>query len=117
MSNSKTSDKDLHKLEDTKVLLMHEAPIPQGGYNLIFSEETAQKISEFVATDLFKTLKRTYALQKKDLIARQALNAAHDVPWLHYYKGMAAIVDLFFKDMEATAKAVSKDEDTDQDDE
>lgn len=114
MSNSNPPD-GLHELDTEKVLLMEDAPVAQSGYGLIFSEATAQEISEFVHGDLFKKLKRNYALQKKDRIARQALNSAHNTEWLHYFKGMAAAVDLFFKDMESIAKELKKDDDNDND--
>lgn len=110
MSNSKI-DEGLHELETEKVLLMEDAPVPQSGYGLIFSEQMAQEISEFVHSDLFKKLKRNYALQKKDRIARQALQGAQNLEWLFYFKGMAAAVDLFFKDMEAVSKELKDDDD------
>lgn len=116
MSNSKVDGIDIEEIEENQIILMSEAPTPQSGYGLVFSTELATEIAEFTETDLFKKLKRNYALQKKDIIARSALNNAHDVAWLHYYKGMAAIVDLFFKDMEAVAKALKKDDEDDTDD-
>jgi len=118
MSNSKI-ESELHEIEENKIVLMADAPMPQAGYGLVFPEGLAQEISEWTTTDLFKKLKRYYGLQKKDIIARSAINNAHDVAWLHYYKGMAAIVDLFFKDMEAVAKEYQKRDakDTDSDEE
>lgn len=95
-------------MEDDVITLLENAPVPQGGYGLIFSESMAQAIAEFTASELYKKLKSNYALQKKDRIARQALNSAHDVQWLHYYKGMAAAVDLFFRDMESVSEEYKK---------
>ncbi len=112
MSNSN----DDHQLQDEKIVLMQDAPIPQGGYGLVFSEEMAAEISQFTETKLFKDLKRIYGLQKKDNIGRQCLQSANDEKWLHYFKGMAACVDLFFKDMESTAKEYRKAQGTDTDD-
>ena len=109
MSNSSDRLDADHEVEES-VALSPNAPIPQPGYGLIFTEQAAQEISEFVASDLFRQLKSNYALQKKDRIARQALNSAHDVQWLHYFKGMAAAVDLFFKDMESIAGEYMKSE-------
>lgn len=106
---------EIEEITENEIILMADAPTPQSGYGLVFSTEMATEIAEFVGTDLFKKLKRYYGLQKKDIIARSALNNAHDDKWLHYYKGMAAIVDLFFKDMEAVAKEVHKDDDKDTD--
>lgn len=107
MSNSKV-DSDLHEVEDDNISILENAPIPQGGYGLVFSEAMAQEISEFTTTELFKKLKAIYGLQKKDRIARQCLNSAHNTEWLHYFKGMAAAVELFFNDMEKTAEAFKK---------
>lgn len=106
----------IEEIEENQIILMQDAPTPQKGYGLVFPTELAAEIAEWTTTDLFKKLKRYYALQKKDIIARSALQNAHDVAWLNYYKGMAAIVDLFFKDMEAVAKAVTKDDEKDTDD-
>lgn len=117
MSNSNVNGIPIEEITENEIILMQDAPTPQGGYGLVFSTEMATEIAEFVGTDLFKKLKRNYALQKKDIIARSSLNNVHDVAWLNYYKGMAAIVDLFFKDMEAVAKAVNKDDDKDTDSE
>ena len=111
MSSSNVNGVPIEEIEENEIILMADAPTPRSGYGLIFSTEMATEIAEFVGSDLFKKLKRYYGLQKKDIIARSALNNAHDVAWLHYYKGMAAVVDLFFKDMEAIAKEVNKSED------
>ncbi len=114
MSNSNVNGIPIEEIEENQIILMEDAPTPQSGYGLVFPTDMATEIAEFVQSDLFKKLKRYYGLQKKTIIARSALNNAHDERWLHYYKGMAAIVDLFFKDMEAVAKEVNKDdEDTD----
>ena len=114
MSNSKI-ESELHEIEENKIVLMADAPMPQAGYGLVFPEGLAQEISEWTTTDLFKKLKRYYGLQKKDIVARSALNNANNTEWLHYYKGMAAAGDLFFKDMEAVAQEVNKDDDEDTD--
>ncbi len=117
MSNSNVNGIPIEEIEENQIILMADAPTPQAGYALIFPVELATEIAEWTESDLFKKLKRYYGLQKKDIIARSALNNAHDVAWLHYYKGMAAIVDLFFKDMEAIAKELKKDDDKDTDSE
>ena len=114
MSNSKDRLDGDHEVVEDSVRISTNAPIPQPGYGLYFSEQLAQAISEFTTTDLYKQLKANYALQKKDRIARQALNSAQNTEWLHYYKGMAAAVDLFFKDMESVAAAVIKTDDDDK---
>lgn len=99
MSNSKDSfDPEL------PVMIKKNPPLPIPGYGLVFSESLAQEISEFVGSPLFKKLKRAYALQRKDSIARRTLQSAQNVDWLMYYKGQASAVDLFFNDMEATKK-------------
>lgn len=115
MSNSRELGIPIEEIEENEIILMTEAPTPQSGYGLFFSTEMAAKIAEFTESDLFKNLKRSYSLQKKDIIARSALNNAHDEKWLHYYKGMAAAVDLFFNDMKAVAKEVNKDDEPDDD--
>lgn len=104
MSNSENKE----KLDDLHIEITPDNFIPHGGYGIIFSEEMAQRISEFVASDFYKLLKKTYPLQKKDKIARQALQGANNTEWLHYFKGMAAAVDLFFQDMEAVHKEFVK---------
>jgi len=116
MSNSKELGIPIEEIEENEIILMAEAPTPQSGYGLFFSTEMAAKIADLVGTDIFKNLKRNYALQKKDIIARQTLNSAQNTEWLMYYKGMAAAVDLFFKDMEAVAKEVNKDDDAPEED-
>ena len=100
MSNSKDSFDP-----EQPVVIKKNPPLPMPGYGLIFSESLAQEISEFVATPLFKKLKRAYALQRKDSIARRTLQSAQNVEWLMYYKGQASAVSLFFDDMEAVKKA------------
>ncbi len=113
MSSSKVNGIDIEEIEENQIILMSDAPTPQSGYGLIFPTELGAEIAEFVNSDLFKKLKRHYLLQKNDIIARSALNSAQNLEWLFYFKGMAAAVQLFFKDMEAVAKEVNKDEDTD----
>ncbi len=115
MSNSKVDNIPIEEIEENEIILMTDAPTPQSGYGLIFSTAFAAEITEFTTTDLFKKLKKHYALQKKDIIARQSLNSAQSMEWMMYYKGMAAAVDLFFKDMIAVAKEVNGDDkDTDE---
>lgn len=116
MSNSNIED---HALEDENISVQPNAPTPQPGYGIAFDEGLAQAVSEFTKDDLFKKLKSNYALQKKDRIARQCLNSAQNTEWLHYFKGMAAAVDLFFSDMENVAKEYQKansDDDTESSD-
>lgn len=115
MSNSKVDNIPIEEIEENEIILMVDAPTPQSGYGLVFPTSMAAEIAEFTTTDLFKKLKKYYGLQKKDIVARSALNNANNTEWLHYYKGMAAAVDLFFKDMEAVAKELNKDDDEDTD--
>lgn len=104
MSNSKNKDEEIFP-EEAPIAIEKNPPLPQSGYGLIFSEQQAQVISEFVASPLFKMLKRVYGLQAKDRAARQCLQGANSMEWLMYYKGIAASADLFFKDMENAHKA------------
>lgn len=113
MSNSKNDG--MHELEKENIFIMGNAPVPHGGYSLIFSDELAAQISEFTTTPLFKELKRNYALQKKDLIARQALQSANTAEQLAWFKGMATSVSLFFTDMESVHKVIKKADDESED--
>ena len=116
MSNSKKKDDEIFSPE-LPPQFKKNPPLPQPGYGLLFSEEQAQAISEFVATPLFKMLKRVYGLQAKDRAARQCLQGAQNVEWLMYYKGIAASADLIFKDLESTAKEYAKaNDDSDPED-
>lgn len=67
------------------------------GYEIELSEAHAQVIAEFVGSPAFHILKKIFAAQRKDHIARMALNDAQDEKRLHYYKGMAAELVLLFK--------------------
>lgn len=67
------------------------------GWDLVVSEAHAQMISEFVASPTYKILKKVVIPQRKDLIARAALNGAQFNEQLYYYKGMAAELKLFMK--------------------
>lgn len=107
MSNSKNKDGELFE-PDKPVQIKKNPPMPQPGYGLVFSDAQAQQIAEFVDSPLFKMLKRVYALQAKTRTARQSLQAAQNVEWLMYYKGIAAAADLFFNDLESTKDEYNK---------
>lgn len=78
------------------------------GWNIVVSEAHAQMISEFVASPTFKLLKKVIIPQRKDLIARAALNGAQFNEQLFYYKGMAAELKLLFKALEAIQQEFKK---------
>lgn len=96
-----------------KIVLEKNAPLPPAGYEIVFDEELAKDIAEFVSSPFYKRLKRAYRNQAIGRAARQCLSSANDVTWLHYYKGMAASTQFFFIDMEATQKAYRKANDPD----
>lgn len=103
--STKTGDDDYLK---PKIDITSNPRIVEPGYNLQFSEQLAQEISEFVSSPLFKKLKKVYGLQAKDRVARQCLNSANNTEWLHYYKGMAAATNIFFNDLEAVRTEILK---------
>jgi len=107
MSNSDKGEEELIK-PDQPVKILKNPPLPNAGYGLLFRQDLAQQISEFVSSSFYKRLKKTYALQAKDRAARIALNGANNMEWLSYYKGIAASTDLFFKDMEAAKEEYIK---------
>lgn len=94
--------------EDDDLRIKKKPPIPRAGKGLVFSEEFAEQIAAFVASPLFKKLKRIYGLQAKDRAARMCLNSAQNTEWLMFYKGIAQSAHLFFADMEETRSSVIK---------
>lgn len=85
------------------------------GYDVELSEVHAQVVAEFVASPAYQILKKHFVMQRRDQIARAALNSAQTPEQLFYYKGMAAELVLLFKvlkkvkDAFATQSTDSKD--------
>ncbi len=98
-----------------KVQINHRTPkVTPPGWDLVVSEAHAQMISEFVASPTFKVLKKVVIPQRKDLIARAALNGAQFNEQLFYYKGMAAELKLLFKALESVrSEFIKRDKDAD----
>lgn len=80
------------------------------GYKIQLSTKQAIAIAEFTDSQVFKILEQVYGAQRKDHIARSCLNGSQDERMLHYYKGMAAEVVLFFQNMKAIKKSLNEDE-------
>lgn len=104
MSNS---DKDDNLVSITKSTPRLTPP----GYKLQLSLKQAAMISEFIDSPVYKILKTAYVAQRKDHIARRALNSANTLEMQHYYKGMAAEITVFFQNLEEVKATLKKLED------
>lgn len=103
MSSSKDDGVDL-------VISKSKPKLTPPGYEIQLSTEQAILIAEFVDSPVFKVLKSVYAAQRKDHIARGGLNSAQTVEQLFYFKGMAAELVRFFKNLEGVKKALNGDD-------
>lgn len=77
------------------------------GWEVELSEAHAQAIAEFVASPAYYVLKKQFVMQRRDQIARAALNGATSPEQLYYWKGMAAELVLLFKVLKRVKDAVN----------
>jgi hypothetical protein len=75
------------------------------GYKIELTEANAQVLAEFVGSPAYHVLKKVFVRQRRDQIARTALNSAETVERLQYFKGMAAELILLFQVLQDVKKA------------
>lgn len=78
------------------------------GYKIQLSVAQAVAVAEFVDSPTFKMLEKIYVAQRKDHIARVNLNASQSMEQLGYYRGMAAELSMFFKNMRAVKASLEE---------
>lgn len=83
------------------------------GLKIKLSAAQAVQVAEFVDSPVFKLLRDVYVAQRKDHIARANLNNSLTTEQLYYYKGSAAELVSFFKNLEGVKKELNKEEDED----
>lgn len=110
MSNSKESE-----IPDIKIRKTPLKMTPPG-YEIVLSEAQAQALTEMMSKPGWKVLKTVFVAQRKDHIARMALNSSEDFARLRYFQGMAAELALFFSTTQTIKKAYLKEEESSQED-
>ena len=78
------------------------------GWEVELTEAHAQVIAEFVSSPAYHVLKKQFVMQRRDQIARAALNGASTPEQLYYWKGMAAELVLLFKVLKRVKDALNK---------
>jgi len=104
MSSSK--DEDLWPIK----LMKRDPGLTPPGLNIKLSTAQAVLIAEFVDSPVFKILRNVYVAQRKDHLARANLSNSLTSDQLHYYKGSAAELVAFFKNLEKIKKVLVEDE-------
>lgn len=95
--------------ESDGVVIGKKVAITPPGYDIGLTEQQAVAIAEFVDSPVFKILQNVFVAQRKDHIARQALNGAQSSENLFYFKGMAAELVLHYKTLKSIKKLLQKD--------
>lgn len=103
MSNSDDQDPKLK-------FVKREPKMTPPGYEVTLTVAQGLAIAEMMESTGWKVLKNVIAPQRKDFIARTALNLAQRVEELGYFKGEIAELQLLVKTLPRLAKA-AKEED------
>ncbi len=111
MSNSEPSDKSEIKIRKSPLKMTPP------GYNVVLSEKQAQALVEIMSRPGWKVLQEVFVPQRKDHIARVALNSSEDFERVRYFQGMAAELTLFFSTTKKIKSAYLKEETPDDKDE
>ena len=100
----KTTDQSVIELK------ARAAKLTPPGYSIKLTVAQGIEISKLLSTPGWKILEDVFVPQRKDHIARQALNSSQDTEQLAYYKGEVAELQLFFLTMKHLKKTALKQE-------